>query len=331
MDFKKVSIIGALAIMFAAFLWAFDGVVLTPWVTSLGMTDVPTFVFMLHATASVFLSYFLVKKWGELKNLHRQDWLAFILVGLFGGAIGTMAIVAAIIKVYSSGLNISVILLLQKTQPVFAILLALFWLKERPAKMFYVWAVVALAGSYLLTFGLGKPSFAGQSMFIPALLALVAAFSFGSSTVFSKKAVTKISHGLGTALRFYLTTGIMIAVIAVITLLNGFGVKTGYAGPAGFQVLTPEMILAFVVIALTTGGTAIFIYYYGLKRVTASQSTMYELMFPASAIILEYLIHHKTLTLGQGIGTLIIFTAVVAIANLQNKQAQAAQASIPEA
>ena len=100
--------------MSAAFLWAFDGVVLTPWITDLGMKDVPTFVFMLHATASVFLTYFLVKKRQELKNIGKQDWLAFVLVAIFGGAVGTMAIIAAIIEVYSHGLNISVGLLFQK-------------------------------------------------------------------------------------------------------------------------------------------------------------------------------------------------------------------------
>jgi len=126
---KQIKILAALAIMLAAFLWAFDGVVLTPWIINLGLSDVPTFVFMLHAVASVFLSYFFFKKRGQLKNLDKKDWLAFVLTGLFGGAIGTMAIIAAIIIVHSEHLNISVVLLLQKLQPIFAILLAWLWLK----------------------------------------------------------------------------------------------------------------------------------------------------------------------------------------------------------
>src|SRR3989338_3306212 len=104
MDPKKIVILSALAIMFAAFLWAFDGVVLTPWVMDLGLSDVPTFVFMLHAVASIFLAYFFFKRKEELKNLKGADWFTFILVGLFGGAIGTMAIIAAILKVYALGL-----------------------------------------------------------------------------------------------------------------------------------------------------------------------------------------------------------------------------------
>jgi len=322
MKLTKIGIVAALAIMLAAFLWAFDGVVLTPWVTKLGMTDVPTFVFMLHVTASVFLSYFFFKRWGELKNLGKQDWLAFILVGLFGGALGTMAIIAAIIKVYSEGLNISVVLLLQKLQPVFAILLALLWLKERPKKVFYLWAILALIGSYFLTFGFDRPNFSAGGMLIPALLSLLAAFSFGSSTAFSKKAVTRVSHGMGTALRFTVTTAIMALLIIVISLLNRWGVNTSYAGLAGFRVMTWSLLGAFVIIALTTGGTAIFIYYYGLKRVTASQSTMYELIFPVSAIVLEFIIHHKTLSSGQWLGAIIVITAIAMIVKITSNRGQ---------
>jgi len=319
MRLRKIGIIAALTIMFAAFLWAFDGVVLTPWVVDLGLSDIPTFVFMLHATTSVFLSYFLFRKYQELKNLNKQDWLAFFLTGLFGGAIGTMAIIAAIVKVYSEGLNISVVLLLQKLQPIFAIFLAILWLKERPKKTFYLWVMVALIGSYFLTFGFDQPNFNATGMFVPALLSLLAAFSFGSSTVFSKKAITKVSHGLGTALRFIITTGIMVIIIAIITLLNNFDVQTAYEGIKGFQVINWNLIGAFVVIALTTGGTAIFIYYWGLKRVTASRSTIYELIFPVSAIVLEYFIHDKILTAGQWLGAVIVVIAIVSIVRLKSE------------
>jgi len=304
--------------MLAAFLWAFDGVVLTPWVTDLGLYDVPTFVFMLHAVASVFLAYFLIKRRGELKNLNSKDWVAFILTGIFGGAIGTMAIVAAIIEVHTAHLNIAVVLLLQKLQPIFAILLALAWLRERPKKIFYLWAAVALVGSYLLTFGFDRADFDTSGMLKPALLAVLAAFSFGSSTVFSKKAIAKVSHGLGTSLRFSITTGVMIAIIACITLLNALDVDTGYEGIQGFSIINWNLIGAFVIIALTTGGTAIFIYYWGLKRMLASRSTIYELMFPVSAIVLEFFIHDQTFAAGQWLGAAIVFAAIVAIANLKS-------------
>jgi drug/metabolite transporter (DMT)-like permease len=274
---------------------------------------------MLHAVSSVFLGYYLFTVFKELKNLDKKDWLAFGLTGFFGGAVGTMAIIAAIVQVYSEGLNISVVLLLQKLQPIFAILLAIVWLKERPRKIFYFWSLIALIGSYLLTFGLHSPDFKATGMFVPAMLAILAAFSFGSSTVFSKKAVTKISNGLSTALRFFVTTGIMTIFILVIELLNSSGIETGYAGIEGFSVVSWNLIGAFIVIALTTGGMAIFIYYWGLKRVLASRSTIYEMIFPVSAIILEYFIHKQILTLGQWVGAVIVLGAIWSIIRLDKK------------
>lgn len=311
--------IGPYLIVIAAILWAVDGVVLTPWVLDLGVTDVPTFVFMLHAVASLFLVWFLVFRRSELRALRGRDWGAFILTGLFGGAIGTMAIIGAISTVYQEGLNIAVVLLLQKLQPIFAIVLALILLKERPRMRFYVWAGIALVGSYFLTFGFATADVGSRGILIPALLAVLAALSFGASTVFSKRAITKVSHGVGTALRFVLTTGIMIIIIAGISLLKAGGMQSAYAGFSGFQSITWSAIGAFVVIALTTGGTAIFIYYWGLKRVPASRSTILEMAFPVSSIILEYFIHDKALTGGQWAGAVIVVVAIYAIVRSQQQ------------
>ena len=319
MNKKSLIVLGALAIMLAAFLWAFDGVVYIPWIMGLGLFDVPTIVFMLHAIGSLFLLFFFFKKKSETKNLQPSDWGAFWLTALFGGAIGTMAIVAAIIKVHSAHLNISVILLLQKLQPIFAVLLAYIILKERPAKKFYLWVIVALAGSYFLTFGFAKPDLSAQGMLIPALLALLAAFSFGSSTVFSKKAISKISFQLGTALRFMLTTLVMAIIILIIAGLNSAGVDTSYAGFDGFKSINPQLIFLFIIIALTTGATAIFIYYWGLKRVMASKATIFELFFPISAILLEYFIHGQVLTVGQWTGAIVMFVAIFFIVNLRTQ------------
>jgi len=319
MRLRYVTIFASLAVMLAAFLWAVDGTILTPWITDLGLRDVPTFVFMLHAVASIFLSYFLITKRHELKILKSEDWTAFILTALFGGAIGTMAIIAAIINVHTNGLNISVVLLLQKLQPIFAILLALTFLREKPKKIFYLWALVAIIGSYFLTFGFEKINVSTDNMLVPALLAILAAFSFGSSTVFSKKAIKKISHGLSTALRFFLTTGVMLIIIIIIAILNGSGIKTGYAGFGAFSDINWEMLMVFVIIALTTGGTAIFIYYYGLKRIPASRATIFEMMYPVSAIILEYFYHDKTLNTGQWIGAIIVLIAITIIVRLKSQ------------
>jgi drug/metabolite transporter (DMT)-like permease len=297
---KSQALIGALCIIFAASLWGLDGVVLTPRLYHL---PVPVVVFLLHAVAFAFMVPFLIYERKKLKRITKKEWGSFIWIAIFGGALGTMAITKALFLVNYK--QLSVIVILQKLQPLFAILLAIAVLKERPAKSFYAWAFVALLGSYLLTFGFHKPVFEGNMLFIAALWSLLAAFSFGSSTVFGKQVLGKTKFSVATYIRFGLTSLILIPLLLVQRL--GFG-----------SVTWPDMVI-IIIIALTTGGTAIFIYYYGLKSVTASNSTIYELAFPVTAVALDYFVNHNVLNIPQFFGAALLVGSMVAITNLQRK------------
>jgi drug/metabolite transporter (DMT)-like permease len=290
-------VIGALAIAFAAALWGVDGVLLRP---SLYHLDVAVVVFLEHAIAFCYMALFLFVERKELKKLNLKDWGSFAWVGLFGGAIGTMAITSALFFV--GFVQLSVIIILQKLQPVFAITLAAIVLKEKPHKHFFLWAAVAVVGSYFVTFGFEQPVLSAENKILMAAgLSLLAAFAFGSSTTFSKKAIQKVNFRVGTYLRFGVTTLIMFLIV----------ISTGRI--QYFADVAPANIATLLLIAFSTGGVAIFIYYYGLKRVTASKSTIYELTFPATAIILEFALYGKTLSIGQWLGTAMVILAIYKI------------------
>jgi len=294
---KSMPVVGAIAIAFAAMLWGIDGVLLRP---SLYHLDVAVVVFFEHAIAFCYMAILLVFEWKELKKLNLRDWGSFAWVGLFGGAIGTMAITSALFFV--DFVQLSAVIILQKMQPVFAIALAAIVLKEKPKKNFFLWAAVAVVGSYFLTFGFSQPIFSAENkMLVAAGLSLLAAFAFGSSTTFSKRAIQKINFRVGTYLRFGVTTLIMFIIV----------ISTGRI--QNVAAFTPANFLTLLLIAFSTGGVAIFIYYYGLKHVTASKSTIYELAFPATAIILEFLIYGKTLSIGQWLGTALLLAAIYKI------------------
>lgn len=303
LDLKKASVIGALAISFAAMLWGIDGVVLRP---SLYHLDVSVVVFLEHAIAFLYMAFLLAYERRELKNLDIRDWGAFFWVGLFGGAVGGIAITSALFLV--EFVQLSVVILLQKLQPVFAIMIAAIVLRERPRRNFYLWAVLALVGSYFVTFGFTRPVFdTGNMTFVAAMLSLLAAFAWGSSTVFSKRAIKKVNFRVGTYLRFGITTLIMFLIVA------------GTGKISALSEVTTGNILTLILIALTTGGVAIFIYYYGLKRVAASKSTIYEMVFPATSIILEFLIYGKTLSPGQWMGAILLLFAIYKVVSAKIK------------
>ena len=276
-------------------MWGFDGVVLTPRLNNL---DVVWVVFVLHAIPFLLMNIFMFRQYKNLSKFIKQDYLLFFLVAFFGGAIGTIAIVKALFLVNFH--QLSVVVLLQKLQPIFAIILAAILLKEKLKKNFVIWASLAIISSFFLTFGFSLPSFEMDDNTIKAALyALLAAFSFGSSTVFSKKIL--INHNFITATFFrYGTTSLLLLILVLIT---GESIQ--------FELTTKINWIYFIIIGITTGSGAIFIYYYGLRRVKAMIATISELLFPVSAILFDYIFNGSVLSPIQIISAVIMVFAII--------------------
>jgi drug/metabolite transporter (DMT)-like permease len=289
-------------VILAASLWAVDGIVLRPILYNLPVTLV---VFVESVIVALLLTPIMAKHFGKLKNLTHMDWLAFLGVALFGGAIGTMAITKALF--YVNYVNLSIVILIQKLQPVFALVLAGILLKEKLTKKFFFWAGFAIIGAYFMTFGLHLPELrAGDKTVLAAIFALIAAISFSSSTVLSKRALRNVGFELGTYLRFTLTTIIML----IIVLTSGTITE--------ISEISSHQLFIFLLIAFTTGGTAIFLYYYGLKRISASVATICELAFPLTAVMLEYFLRGNIMGPVQWAGAFLLLFSIVRVTNLSS-------------
>lgn len=288
-------------VIIAATLWGVDGIILRPALYSL---PVPTVVFIESIIVALLLTPFFIKAAFRLpKTLSINDWLSFFIVALLGGAIGSLAITKALFSV--NFVHLSVVILIQKLQPVFALLLAGILLKEKLGKKFFLWSGLAIIGAYIMTFGIALPNFdTGENTLEAALYALLAAFSFGSSTVFSKRALKNIGFELGTYLRYLFTT------IIVFLIVLSFG------DMSSIQEVTTTQFWIFIIIAFSTGGPALFLYYYGLKHIRASVATIGELAFPLTAVILDYFVHGSVLNLFQWIGIGILMYSIFKVTNL---------------
>ncbi|GIK22763.1 MAG: EamA family transporter [Ignavibacterium sp.] len=297
---SETKFLSSAAIIIAASLWGVDGIVLRPSLYSL---PVPLVVFVESAIVAVLLTPFLIKRISPLKSLTLKDWIAFVGVALFGGAIGTMAITKALF--YVNFVNLSIVILLQKLQPVFAISLATLLLKEKLPKEFFLWASLAIVGAYFMTFGLSSPNFStGDKTTIAALFALLAAFSFSSSTVLSKRALRNVNYEMGTYLRFLFAAIIMLVIAS----------STGDI--SNIKDITTKQTVIFLIIAFTTGGSAIFLYYYGLKRISASVASICELAFPLTAVVLDYFVHDNILSPVQWIGTGVLIISILKVSGI---------------
>ncbi len=297
----KINFLSPVLIIIAASLWAVDGIVLTPSLYSLPVTLV---VFIESSVVAVILTVFFKKYFAQLKNLTPKDWLAFLGVALFGGAIGTMAITRALF--YVNFVNLSIVVFIQKMQPIFAIVLAGIILKEKLKKDFFIWAGLAIFSAYIMTFGFSLPNFnTGDKTTMAALFALLAAASFGSSTVLSKRALRNVNYELGTYLRFAITSLIMLTIV----------LSSGTI--ASISEVSSKQIWVFLIIAFTTGGPAIFLYYYGLKNISASVATICELAFPLVAVVLEYFVHGNILSPVQWIGAALLLVSILKITGIK--------------
>jgi len=262
-------------------------------------------VFILHALPFLLMQLFFYREYRHLRTFTLNDGVMFFLLSFFGGAVGTMAIVKALFLVNFQ--HLTLVVLLQKLQPVFAITLAALILKERLKRNFILWASLAVGAGYFLTFGLHLPNLeTGANATYAAAYSLLAAFSFGSSTVFSKKILQKYSFYTATFYRYGITAMLMLVFVLVSGKLSGL------------PGVNQNEWLIFILIGLTTGSGAIFLYYYGLRKVRAMIATICELCFPISAILFDYLVNHKVLSMVQWISAGVMLFAIVKLSISNN-------------
>jgi drug/metabolite transporter (DMT)-like permease len=289
--------LAAASICLAAALWGLDGVALTPRLFALPVLFV---VFLLHAVPFGLMQAFLYSGYRPLFQLKPSTWINLLLVAAVGGLLGTLSIVKALFLVDFN--QLSVVVLLQKLQPLFAILLASVLLRERVTGRFLLWAALAIGGGYLLTFGLQGPDLStGESTASAALWALVAAASFGAATVLGKRLLASLDFWQATFGRYGMTT----LLAAALLLISGLGFPFGSVSRTHW--------LLILVIGLTTGSGAIFLYYWGLRRVRAMTATICELCLPLSAVVFDYLLNGSRLGTDQIAGALLMIAAITRV------------------
>jgi drug/metabolite transporter (DMT)-like permease len=304
---------GVLAICLAAILWGLDGVVLTPRLFNL---TVPFVVFLLHAVPFLLMQPLLYRSYRALASLSILDWTFLSLVALTGGVLGTFTIVKALFLVNFS--QVSVVVLLQKLQPVFAIVLAAILLKEPLTPRFVGWSGIALVGAYLLTFGAHLPDLTGgTTTTIAATWAAIAAAAFGTATVLGKRVLAVLDFRQATFGRYGLTSVFVLLYLVV----SGDGLP--------FGEVTRFNWLLILVIGLTTGSGAIFLYYFGLTRVRASVSAVCELCLPLSAILLDYLINGSVLRPWQWVGAATLILAITMVSLQPGERRRSATPTTP--
>ena len=271
MHIRKLAAWGPALVFLAAVLWATDAPFRLHLTESLSSNFI---VFAEHFVDVLIAIPILIWSWRDLKKLSSREWAAVLAIAIGGSALASIAFTQAFHYV-----NPSVAILLQKVQPLIAILLAGVFLGERMHRNFWLWAGTAFFGAYLVSFpGLIPQLYAGEAFnpnTIGVLLALTAALLWGGSTVLGKYVLRSTAFQTLTALRF---------VVAFVFL--GFLNAAQGTFPV-WSTVTPTDWLFIAIIALASGVFSLFLYYYGLQFTKASIATVAELGFPLAAVFVN--------------------------------------------
>ena len=292
---KNMSL-GWILIVIAATMWGIDGILLTPRYFSYGFFDVRFIVFVSHLVPTIILSILFFGEYKKIKYFEKNDFIYYGLIALFGGTIGTLSIVKAL---QLSNFSLSLVTVIQKMQPIFAVILAYFLLNEKPKKRFYIIFVITLISLYFLIFGLNNPTLLPKNNLSAAFYSLLAAVSFGSSTVFGKKIVNKFSFVTTTFYRFLFTT-IISGILLVIFSKSSIESARIYFSNSNIYTLT-------IIIAVYSL-SAILLYYKGMITTKATYATICELAYPLSSVIVEAIVFKRILSSVQ-----LLFAAILVI------------------
>jgi drug/metabolite transporter (DMT)-like permease len=182
---------------------------------------------------------------------------------------------------------------IQKVQPLIAIVAAAFLLGERPRPSFAWFFLPALAGFWLVNQAQPlEPSAQGAVVIAEAT---AAAMLWALGTVLGRYMSRELEFQHILSLRFFF--GLIACAIALPIM----------GAPAYSNGHDTSLILY---LALVTGLVALTLYYYGLQRTPAVLSSLAELTYPAVAVIAGIYAYDQHLRWTQWLGVALILGAV---------------------
>lgn len=292
--------IGFLLILGACFFWAIDTLIRYPLMQ--GEISATQIVFFEHALLSLVFVVIFGRSFKKLFHLKKKDIASFIVVGGVGSALATVTFTQAF-----SYLNPSLVILLQKFQPVVAVLLAKMVLKEKVQAPFIFWAIVCFAGALLIAFDDIKTVVEAESLNelvyrnagLGYSLVFFSVIGWGASTVFGKRLLNQgFKHEQVLAGRFLVGFIFLVPVIFTESNLWSFPV----------EIYSKISLMVFV-----SGLLAMYLYYNGLRRISARACSLTEMFFPFLAVIVNWIFLGAKLTPTQLMGGAVLLLGSVVI------------------
>jgi drug/metabolite transporter (DMT)-like permease len=250
-----------------------------------------------HLLLALFAVPVAVAQRRVLARLPLRTWGILLVIGI--GASGGAALLFT--EALAAG-NPTTTSLLQNTQPLFVVFLAVVLLKERLAGIYWPCLAVALVGAYLLSFGTtGSVATLSRDDLVAAGLALGAAALWASGTVLGRLVLSEMSYVTLTAMR----------ILCALPFLWAVALRDGAVGEAFNGLSTSPAQLGAA--ALVPGLVAVLLFYRGLRDTQASYAVLAEFMYPAAALAGNWMLLGTLITPLQGLGCLLLIGTILVL------------------
>ncbi len=296
---ERATASGLPLVALSAALWGTDALFRRGLALELPATTVVVYE---HLILALIMAPILLKiRWRELSP---GDVWSLLLIG--GGA---SALATGLFTASFRFDDPNAPLLLQKLQPLIAIVAARLLLREQLKPRFGLYAAVAIGAAWLITFP--DPFDVRMEALTAGALAAGAAALWAMGTVLGRRMSDRLTFVELTAARF----GIGLPFAFLFALVMGQGQLGGLGLDAGD-------LLPLVLLALIPGLLALLLYYRGLRRTPASAATLAELAFPASALLVNYLAFGATVTATQLIGVVVLSGTLITLSYAGRRDAE---------
>ncbi len=279
----KVKTIGILATLGAAIAWAFEPIFAKLSYTNANFLETSTVraVFV----ALIALSYVFITNKGNLK-VNKKQFSILVYIAVAGTLFADLMYLFALTKV-----PVINAVLIGHMQPIFIVFMGFFWLKEdRLTKFDYAGIFFMIIAGLLVTTKTLTNLSRLRLGSVYDLFVLSATVAWATTGIVMRKYLKDMNAGVVTFYRFFISS-----IVFVIYLFSTSSVLFSNI----YQILVGVIV-----------GAGYILYYEGLKRIKAAQSSALELSTPFFAALLGFYILGESVTMMQIFGISLLFVGV---------------------
>ena len=282
-SFMSVKKVGILATLGASIAWAFEPIFAK---LSYANTDfLKTSAIRAMFVTLVALIYSLITNRADLR-INKKQLSILVYIAFAGTLFADLMYLFALTKV-----PVINAVLIGHMQPIFIIFIGFFYLKEDKLTKFDYAGIgfMVIAGLLVTTKTLKNLSTLKLGT-VYDLFVLFATVAWATTGVVARKYLKNMNAGVVTFYRFLIASAIFMI----------------------YLVLTSSIVVSNiyqVLIGITVGGGYI-LYYEGLKRIKAAQSSALELSTPFFAALLGFFVLGELVTVMQVLGIFLLFIGV---------------------